>query len=109
LLQDRFESLKNEIKIKITQIHDLSPKERRPFFSKITSKLPFLTEEAQMIYLLFIIYLFLTKRSCPRLLEEHVQKVLQKLTAWIGKEKFFSLVLDRERSCPFFAKKKFLS
>jgi hypothetical protein len=35
-----------------------------------------------------------------------VQKVSQKLTARIGKEKFFSLVPSKERSCPFFAKKQ---
>jgi hypothetical protein len=51
---------------------------------------------------------FLTIRSCPKLLGEHVQKVLQKLTARIGKEKFFSLMPSRERSCPFFTKNKFL-
>jgi hypothetical protein len=51
-------------------------------------------------------FAFLVLKSYPRLLGEHVQKVLQKLTTWIGKEKFFSLVPGRERSCPFFAKKQ---
>jgi hypothetical protein len=37
-----------------------------------------------------------------------VQKVLQKLTTRIGKEKFFSLVPSKERRCPFFAKNMFL-
>jgi hypothetical protein len=44
-------------------------------------------------------------RSCLKLLGEHVQNVLQKLTARIGKEKFSSLVPSTKRSCPFFAKK----
>jgi hypothetical protein len=67
---------------------------------------PFLAQEAQMkkIY----IFAFFIVRSCPRLLGEHVQRVLQKLTAQIGKEKYFSLVSNRERSCPFYAKNKFL-
>jgi hypothetical protein len=49
---------------------------------------------------------FLTMRSFPRLLGEHAQKVSQKLTARIGKEKVFSLVPSKERSYPFFAKKQ---
>ena len=90
--------------IKNTKIHSLTPKGQRPFLSKNTSKLPFLTQEAQTEILVF--FAFLTKRSCPRLLEEHVQKVLQKLTSWMGKEKFFSLLTSKKRNCPFFAKKQ---
>jgi hypothetical protein len=41
---------------------------------------------------------FLIARSCPRLLGEHVQKVSQKLTAWIGKEIFFPLCLGRKEA-----------
>jgi hypothetical protein len=65
--------------------------------------LPFLAQEAQTKRNYF--FAFLIVRSCPRLLKEHGQKVLQKLTAWIGKEKFFSFVPNRERSYPFFPKK----
>jgi hypothetical protein len=52
-------------------------------------KLSFLAQEAQMKKEFF--FAFLTIRSCPRLLGEHVQKVSQKLIARIGKEKFFPL------------------
>jgi hypothetical protein len=54
----------------------------------------------------YIFFAFLTVRSCPRLLGEHVQKVLQKLIARIRKEKFFSIVPGKERSCLFFTKKQ---
>jgi hypothetical protein len=49
---------------------------------------------------------FLIIKSCPRLLGEHVQKVLQKLIAQIGKLKKIPLVPSRERSYPFFVKKQ---
>jgi hypothetical protein len=52
------------------------------FFSKTTSKLPFPDEEAQM-NLNFISFALSTIGSCPRLLGEHVQNILQKLTARI--------------------------
>jgi hypothetical protein len=71
------------LNIKNTQIHGLTPKGQRPFSSKKHLKLPFLAQEAQMKKNYF--FSFLTIRSCPRLLGEHVQRVLQKLTAWIGK------------------------
>jgi hypothetical protein len=45
---------------------------------------------------------FLTVRSCPRLLGEHVQKVSQKLTTRIGKEILFPCAWQG----PFFAKKQ---
>jgi hypothetical protein len=90
--------------IKNIQIHGLTPKGQSSFFSKNTSKVPFLAQEAQTKKNYF--FAFLTVRSCPRLLKEHVKKVLQKLAARIGKEEFFSLVPGRERSCPFFAKKQ---
>jgi hypothetical protein len=57
----------------------LTPKGPSPFFSKNTSKLPFLAQEAQMKF--YYIFALSTIGSCPRLLGEHVQKVLQKLTA----------------------------
>jgi hypothetical protein len=70
----------------------LTPKRRRPFFSKkTTSNLPFLTQGAQKSKKL--LFAFLTLRSCPKLLGEDVQKVSQKLIARIGKEKFSSLCL----------------
>jgi hypothetical protein len=56
----------------------------------------------------FFFFAFLTKRSCPRLLGEHVQKVLQKLTAWIGKEKFFPLCPVRKEAAHSSQKNKFL-
>jgi hypothetical protein len=88
----------------------LTPKGQRSFFSKNTSKLPFLAQEAQTKKYIYI-FAFLAIRSCPRLLllGEHVQKVMQKLIAWIGKERFFSLMLGRERRYPFFAKKQVFS
>jgi hypothetical protein len=97
-------NLKKNSNIKNTKIHSLTPKGQRPFLSKNTSKLPFLTQEAQTEILIF--FAFLTIRSCPRLLGEHVQIFLQKLTSRIGKEKFFSLLTNKERNCPFFAKKQ---
>jgi hypothetical protein len=48
-----------------------------PFFSKTTPKLPFLVEQAQM-NLNFIFFALSTVGSCPRLLEEHVQKKFAK-------------------------------
>jgi hypothetical protein len=59
----------------------LIPKGQRPFFSKNTSNLPFLAQEAQTI--LFYFFAFLIVRSCPRLQGEYVQKVSKKLTARI--------------------------
>jgi hypothetical protein len=59
----------------------LTLKRPRPFFSKNTPNLPFLTQEAQMIFFDFLA--LLTVGSCPTLLGEHVQNVLQKLTARI--------------------------
>jgi hypothetical protein len=53
-----------------------------------------------------VFFPILTVRSCPTALGEHVQKVAEKLTARIGKEKKFSLVHGKERSCPFFVKKQ---
>jgi hypothetical protein len=53
-----------------------------------------------------LFFCILTVRSCHRLLGEHVQIFLQKLTVRIGKEKIISLVPNRKRSCPFFAKKQ---
>jgi hypothetical protein len=52
------------------------------FFSKNSPKLPFLAQEAQIVPFL-IFFALSTVGSCPRLLGEHVQKVLQKLTAQI--------------------------
>jgi hypothetical protein len=37
-----------------------------------------------------------------------VQKVLQKLTAWIGKQKFFSLCMARKEATNSLQKNKFL-
>jgi hypothetical protein len=45
-----------------------------PFFSKNTPKLPFLAKVAQMNCFYFYFALS-TVGSCPRLLEEHVQKI----------------------------------
>jgi hypothetical protein len=74
----------------------LTPKGLRPFFPKNTPNRPFLAQEALTIFLYFFCG-FIVK-YCPRLLQEHVQKVSQKLTVWIvrllrlkWKEKFFSL------------------
>jgi hypothetical protein len=75
------------------------------FFSQnSTSKLPFLTQEAQTKKYYF--FAFLTTRSYPRLLRKHVQEVLQKLTAWIGKEMLFSLVPSRKEAAYSMSKKK---
>jgi hypothetical protein len=51
---------------------------------------------------------FLTVRSCPRLLGEHVQKVSQNLTARIGKEKLFFLVPGKEKAAHSSQKNKLL-
>jgi hypothetical protein len=53
-----------------------------PFFSKNTPKLPFLAAKAQMKFFNFFGALS-TVGSCPRLLEEHVQKNSQNLTSQI--------------------------
>jgi hypothetical protein len=53
-----------------------------PFISKITPKLPFLVEEAQMNFKI-IFFVLSTVGSCPRLLGEHVQNILQNLIARI--------------------------
>jgi hypothetical protein len=53
-----------------------------PFFSKNTPKLSFLAEEVQMNFFNFFFTLS-TIGSCPRLLGEHVQNILQNLTALI--------------------------
>jgi hypothetical protein len=95
---------KNKIKNKNTQIYGLIPKEET-FFSQKTFKTAISSSRSPNENILFF-FAFLTIRSCPRLLGEHVQKNSQKLTARIGKEKFFSLVPSKERSCPFFAKKQ---
>jgi hypothetical protein len=60
---------------------ELTPKGPRLFFSKNTLDLPYQAQEAQMNFLKF--FALSTMRSCPRLLGEHVQKVLLKLTARI--------------------------
>jgi hypothetical protein len=59
----------------------LTPKGPRVFFSKNTPNLPFLAQEAQMKF--FSLFCTSTVGSCPRLLGEHVQKVLRELSAWI--------------------------
>jgi hypothetical protein len=51
------------------------------FFPENTPKRPFLAQEALLNF--FHFFALLTIRSYPRLLEEHVQEVLQKLTARI--------------------------
>jgi hypothetical protein len=93
------------LNIKSTEIHGLTPKGQSSFFSKKHLKGAISSSRSpnKKIYYFFP---FLTVRSCPRLLGKYVQKVSQKLTARIGKEKFFFLVPGRERSCPFFAKKQ---
>jgi hypothetical protein len=88
--------------IKNRQIHGLTPKGQSSFFSK----LPFQAQEAQTFFLNF--FAFLTVRSCLGLLGEHVQKVLQKLNAQIGKKSFFSLCLGGKEDAHFFQKNKFL-
>jgi hypothetical protein len=50
-------------------------------FPKNTPKRPFLAQEALLNF--FHFFALLTVRSCPRLLQEHVQKVSQKLTTRI--------------------------
>jgi hypothetical protein len=71
------------------------------FFSKNAPNLPFLAQEAQMIF--FHFFALLTVGSCIRLLGKHVQKVSRHLTARIVrlqqmklKENFFSTVSGRE-------------
>jgi hypothetical protein len=93
---------KNNKNIKNTQIYGLTPKGQKPFFSKNIQNCHFELKKPK--WKNKIKFAFLTVRSCPRLLGEHVQNVLQKLTTWIGKETFFSLVHGKERSCPFFVK-----
>jgi hypothetical protein len=60
------------INIKNTQIHGLTLRGQSSFFSKTTSKLPFLAQEAQTIFILFegifnckILYLT-TRRTCAK-------------------------------------------
>jgi hypothetical protein len=53
-------------------------------------------------------FAFLTIRSCPRLLGEYVQKVLQKLTSRIGKEIFFPLCQVGKEAAHSSQKNKFL-
>jgi hypothetical protein len=59
----------------------LTLKGLRPIFPKNTPNQPFLAQEA--LPNIFHFLALLTVRSCPRLLQEHVQKVSQKLTARI--------------------------
>jgi hypothetical protein len=54
-------------------------------------------------------FAFLTVRSCSRLLGEHVQKVLQKLTTRIGKEIFFPCARQRKKLPILCKKTSFLS
>jgi hypothetical protein len=51
---------------------------------------------------------FSTIRSYPRLLGEHVQKVLQKLTTLNGKESFFPLYTTRREAAHSAQKNKLL-
>jgi hypothetical protein len=67
---------------KIRRFSQINENSVTPFFSKITPKLPFLAEEAQMKCLKFFFALS-TVGSCPRLLGEHVQNISQNLTAQI--------------------------
>jgi hypothetical protein len=60
----------------------LIPKGSRSFFSKNTPNLPFLAHEAQINFL-FYFFALSNIGSYRRLLGEHVQIFLQKLTAWI--------------------------
>jgi hypothetical protein len=59
----------------------LTPKVPKPFFSK-SPNLPFLAQKVQMNFF-FYLFVLSTIGACPRLLGEHVKKVLQKLTAQI--------------------------
>jgi hypothetical protein len=61
----------------------LTPKERRSFFSKKYSNLPFLAQKAKMKKNKKSFFGILTIGSCPRLLGEHVRKVSKTLTARI--------------------------
>jgi hypothetical protein len=62
-----------------------------------------------MIFLIYF-FAFLSVRSCPRQLGEHVQKVSQKLTAWIEKQKAFFPCAHQGKKLPILRKKtSFLS
>jgi hypothetical protein len=82
---------------------------RGVFFPKNTSKRPFLAQEALMN--LFLFFCTFNCKIYPRLLQEHVQKVSQKLTVRIVrllhlkfKEKFFPLCLAGtvDFDCPWY-------
>jgi hypothetical protein len=65
----------------MTLTFDLTPKGPRVFFSKNAPNLPFLAQEAQMIF--FSLFFTFNVRSCTRLLRGYVQKVLRHLTTRI--------------------------
>ena len=91
----------HENSIKRVNTAPLTPKGLRGVFSKNTPKQPFLAQEA-MLNIFSFFFSLLTVRFCPRLLQEHVQKVSQNLTKQIVrlyhlmfKEKFFSTMPGR--------------
>jgi hypothetical protein len=76
---DKLSSIKQTLGAKTP----LTPKGRRSIFSKKSSNLPFLAQEAQIKNKIKSFFGILTVRSCPRLLGEHGEKVSKTLTTRI--------------------------
>jgi hypothetical protein len=106
--------IKKKLNIKNTQIHDQTPKGQSSFFSKNTSKLPFLAQEAQTnffnFFFAFLIIRSCAKRgSCVKTTRRTCAKSFEKVDRIDWERKvYFPLCPTRKEAAHFLQKNKFL-